>query len=325
MAALSHPRRMNRKLRRNLLGTLVLAIVAGSGGVAWHASRPKPTAFPVRAVAEPAPAPPFQPVVSRILTEGPTMPYLKFNYLIKELPTNLPRHDITALLDFITAPRPSRFSEGEWGSLTNDIQEALSVQTVPSEAVCDRFIATYRDQARIQMMRDYALQHIGGFAMYLVHTRENRQGTLPGFFPKLVGEMKTAAGDPSKPWAGTALNLLDGLMRATEYRGEELAELNTPELIQLASPVAARSDIPLNARIPALQLMARRRAPEALVIARGILADPASHLMLVQSSAAVIGELGAQDDLALLEKANTTASRHSQPAIRTALKRLQNL
>jgi hypothetical protein len=251
------------------------------------------------------------------------MPYLKLNYVIKELSTSLAEQDIDALLAFITGPKPQAFGDMEWGSLTNDIQEALSVQTMPNEKVAKALIATYRDESRGQLMRDYALQHVGGFAMYLVHTSGTRIEPLPSFYPSLVAELKSAAADSSKPWAGTALNLLDGVLRASEERGVANAGISVEELIRLAVPVAKDSQAPLNARLPALQVASRRQSPEALELARQILADPDSHLMLVQSACAVVGQQGTAQDVALLEKLQNQDSRHKSPAARAALDRLR--
>lgn len=315
-------------MKRQVLVPLALAatLLAAGGGVWWwQQSRVKVTSPAVAGPTAPAVTPnlPLHPVVARIVREGPSMPYLKFNYLIKELPTDLPAHDVEALAVFISTPKPPAFSEGQWGSLTNDIQEALTVQTVPSRRVAEALFAISRDPGRSQMQRDYALQHIGGFAIYLVHTRENRHATLPDFFPALVAELKAAVADPTQPWAGTAINLLDGLLRAAEYRNLVLAELTADQLLELSLPLVTRTDAPLNTRIPALQLATRRKSPEGLLLARAILADPQAPMLLVVTAAAVLGEQGTRDDLPLLEKA--TASRHAQPAIRTALQHLRTL
>lgn len=251
------------------------------------------------------------------------MPYLKLNYVIKELPTNLAQHDIDALLVLIMAPRPPAFQDGEWGSLTNDIQEALSVQIVPSQKVCEALIATYRDETRIQLMRDYSLQHIGGFAIYLIHTRDTRGGTLPPFFYALVAELKAAASDSSKPWCGTSLNLLDGLLRAAEYRSVEIDGVTADALVALAVPVASNPAAPLNARLPALQLAARHDSPAARDLAREILSSPEPGLMLVQSASAVLARLGTAEDLSILQAASTASTRHTAPALNEAIRSVQ--
>jgi len=193
---------------------------------------------------------------------------------------------------------------------------------VPNEKVAKAFIAVARDESRSQLMRDYALQHIGGFAIYLVHTRDTRGGHLPEFFGSLVNELKSAASDASKPWCGTSLNLLDGILRAAEYRGIVLENVSPDGLVALAIPVAENPQAPLNARLPALQLASRRGSPAALDLARRILADPESHLMLVQSACAVLGEQGGSDDIAALESLIAKNSPHRAIAARAALARL---
>lgn len=305
-----------------------IAALAMAGGVTWwclaHRAAPLASSTPQSAIANPQSQPPLDPVVRQIVKEGPALPYLKLNYVIRELSTELARQDIDALLGFITGPKPAAFADGEWGSLTNDVQEALTVQTSPDAKVARTLIATYRDRARTQMMRDYALQHVGGFAIYLVSTKGEREGTIPGFFDSLVDELKLAARDASKPWCGTALNLLDGLLRATAADDFPIDGLSAESLVALAVPVAENLQAPLNARLPALQVASRRGAPAALDLARRILADPQAHLMLVQSACAVVGERGGPDDIAALESLIARNSPHKTVAARAALARLRS-
>lgn len=248
------------------------------------------------------------------------MPYLKFNYLIKELPLNLAPHDIDALIGFISAPRPPKFQEAEWGSLVNDIEECLTVQTLPSGKVAQALIAIYRDESKIQMQRDYALQHVGGFAIYLVHTGAVSSPLLP----RLTDELKQAASDGSKPWSGTAFNLLDGLLRAAEYRSVEVPGLNADRLVEMALPIARDPSTPLNARLPALQVAARHNSPAARDLAREILSSPDSSLMLVQCASATLARLGTAEDLPLLQTASASAGRHTAPALNEAIHSIQS-
>jgi hypothetical protein len=262
------------------------------------------------------------------------MPYLKFNYLIKELPLNLAEHDIQALIGFISGPRPSAFQEAEWGSLVNDIEENLTVQTVPSPQVADALIAIYRDETKIQMQRDYALQHIGGFLIYLIHTQgapttagpssSSTQSQISNLQSLLLSELKSAATDASKPWTGTALNLLDGCLRAADYRTVEIPGLNADTLVALALPVARDPAAPLNARLPALQLAARRGSPAARDLAREILSSPDPGVMLTQSASAVLARLGTPEDLPLLQTASSSATRHTSPALNEAIRAIED-
>lgn len=301
------------------IGTLLLA---GAGTVSYFILLPKPVLGGLstpQTVSQPVSAPPLHPVVGRIIHEGPTLPYLKFNYLIKELPVNLAAHDVAALITFISAPRPPAFQDAEWGSLVNDIQECLTVQTRPNEKVAQALIAIFRDESQIQMQRDYALQHIGGFAIYLVHT-----GAISSpLFPGLLHELKAAASDGSKPWAGTSFNLLDGLLRAADYRSLTVPGLDAASLVELAIPIARDPSAPLNARLPALQVAARHDSPAARDLAREILTSPGSGLMLVQSASAALARLGKAEDLPLLQTASASATRHTAPALNEAIRAIQ--
>lgn len=325
--------------RSRLFIAVAALLLLGAAGIGLWLQREKaaPTAasHPPSTISHP-PSPPLHPVVGRIVREGPELAYLKFNYLIKELPLSLAPHDIEALVAFISGPRPPKFQESQWGSLVNDIEEILTVQTVSSERVAEALIAIFRDQSKIQMQRDYALQHIGGFAIYLVHTGgvgapasadpspSSIHHPPSPFFPLLLSELKSAATDASQPWSGTALNLLDGLLRAAEYRGIDLPGLNADELVALALPLARDASAPLNARLPALQVAARRESPAARDLAREILSSPEPGVMLVQSASAALARLGTPEDLPLLESLSSTASRHTVTALRQAIRSIRD-
>jgi hypothetical protein len=321
---------------RIILATAALAAAVGVACLVWSKKTiPQTASHPQSPISHPRSLP-NHPVVGKILSEGPQLPYLKFNYLIKELPLHLAAHDIEALIAFISGPCPSGFQEAEWGSLVNDIEENLTVQTVPSLRVAEALIAIYRDETKIQMQRDYALQHIGGFAIYLVHTgakgTSEPSGSSPSsihdpqsaIFNPLLAELKSAAADTSKPWSGTALNLLDGCLRAADYRNVSVPGLNTETLVQLALPIARDPSAPLNARLPALQVAARHDSPAARDLAREILASPDPGVMLTQSAAAALARLGTQEDLALLQTASANSSRHTAPAINQAIRSIQS-
>lgn len=265
---------------------------------------------------------PLHPVVHKVVHEGVDMSYLKFTFLIKELPLDLADHDIDALIDFMSADRPLKFSETQWGSLVNDIEECLTVQTVPSKKVADALIAIFRDKSKIQLQRDYAIQHLGGFAIYLIHTERADAVKLP-LFQLILSELKTAASESSKPWAGTAINLLDGVLRAADYRSVSIPELTADTLIALSLPLMGDESAPLNARLPALQAATRRGSPEARTLALKILSSPDSSLMLVQSAAATLAQMGTAEDLAVLKAASSRSNRHTSLALREAIRSIE--
>jgi hypothetical protein len=321
---------------------LASALLLGAAGLGvwWNLRTPTSviSSNPKSPIPKPQSYSPNHPIVARIVKDGPTMPYLKFNYLIKEIPTDLAAHDLDALIAFISAPQPTAFQDAEWGSLVNDIEEILTVQTIPNEKVARALSAIYRDEKRIQLQRDYALQHIGGFAMYLVHTSANNQiSTVPNrqlsipsstqspisnFQSLLLADLRHATSDPTKPWAGTALNLLDGILRAADSRAVQVPGLTSESLSALAQPIAENPALPLNSRLPALQLIGRHRAPQAAPLARRLLADPDSSLMLIQASAAILAQCGGNVDLPLLQKQLTAATPHTRPALDHAIKSL---
>lgn len=329
-------KRMNLS-RHFSIGAITVLLAAGVGLVVWRKWSVAPNQSQLvvprdRPVAKAAASRPLNLVVSQILKEGPSMPYLKFNYLIKELPIDLGDHDLKALIEFISGPKPTGFQDAEWGSLVNDIEKAITLQTVPNPLVAEGLIAIYRDESKIQMQRDYALQHIGGFAMYLVQAEatssdvsspskiESRQSPI---FNLLLSELTSAAGQTDKPWSGTALNLLDGLLRHAEYRNINLPDLTSQSLLELALPIARDPSATLNARLPALQVAARHESPVARELAREILSAPSADLMLVQSASAALARIGTSEDLPLLQAASASATRHTSSALKEAIRSIQ--
>lgn len=313
--------------RTAILAAAAVLVAGGLGvGLSWHLrkggsasdSRTLETENP-----KPETRPPLHPAVARIVGEGPSMPYLKFNYLIKEIPTDLAEHDIAALLDLVSGPAPAAFRETEWGSLANDIEEALTVQTRPSAAVARGLRNIYRDESRPRIQRDYALQHIGGFAIFLVRTQsEPMPEPARGILDSLLADLRHAVSDPSNPWAGTSLNLLDGILRAAESRSIAVRDLDPAALVALALPIAGNPALPLNSRLPALQMIGRHRVPEAAPLARNLLSDPAASVMLVQASAAILARCGTEADLPLLRRMAAAAGPHTRPALDNAIRTL---
>ena len=326
-----------------LSGIAALALAAGVACWVWLQPSQGPISSHPHSAIPNLKSLPLLPVVEKIVREGPQIPYLKFNFLIKELPLDLTPQDIDALIAFISGPKPPAFQDGEWGSLVNDIEECLTVQTVPSEKVAHALIAIYRDESKIQMQRDYALQHIGGFLIYLIHTSpqnseiQNHQSSIGNPSPSsssqapsselqalLLTELKSAASNTTKPWAGTALNLLDGSLRAADYRTMDVPGLDPEILSSLAIPAARDTSAPLNARIPGLQVAARLNSSEALDLARSIVADPASPILLVQAAAATISQLGSSEDLALLTNRLSANEKHARSALNQAIQKLSS-
>lgn len=318
---------MNQPFPYRLLALAAVGLAAVGGVVVWkNQSAAVVSSTPTEPVSSPRqPSLPLDPVVMSIIRDSDQLSYLKLNYRIKDLSTDLAAQDVEALLSFITGPKPAgEFGDAEWGSLTNDIQQALTAQTVPNERVAQVLIAMHRDESRSQLMRDYALQHIGGFACYIVHTAATRQSAMPEFFPALLAELTAAAADGSKPWSGSAFNLLDRLLRDADYRGMPLQGLDPQALATQAAKVAADAKAPLNARLPALQFASRHQSPEAPVLARSILADASSNVMLIQSAAAVLAAHGSSSDLPVLQRLLAESSPHTRVALSQAIQKISH-
>lgn len=159
---------------------------------------------------------------------------------------------------------------------------------------------------------------------FQIAARSASSSISDSLLPLLLTELKSAAAQTSKPWSGTALNLLDGVLRAAEYRSVEVPGLNADMLVEMAIPIARDASAPLNARLPALQLAARHDSPAARDLAREILSSPQSGLMLVQCASGALARLGTPADLPLLQTVSASATRHTAPAINQAIQSIQS-
>ena len=219
---------------------------------------------------------------------------------VKALGKNLTRAEIEALFAFLLAPGQKTFS------LQNDVIHALRQQATPPDDLLPVLRDLHRDSQQDLVSRDYALQHL------VAEYQKNTTNAVAHQIPEVLWE---ALGETNSSIAGTALL---GLHRLCDVD----PSLDSNQVSQAALQLTQEGATGELARITALQVCAQRGLQEALPTARALAREGAS-LALRISAIAAVGDLGGKDEKEFLQLLSAQGAAHLQPAITSALQRLQ--
>jgi len=160
---------------------------------------------------------------------------------------------------------------------------------------------------------DYCIQHLGAMVNELDDAaRVGGRGApaLPN--GGVRGVLVKAAGDKTKPYAGTALYSLAEDKRATNAQESELKRLTL---------ALCRPGVNNVARIAAIQLAGQRGYAEALPVLRETLAGTRRDAVLDMVSIGSVGLLGNADDIPILSRFATDSRRAA--AVEAAIQRIK--
>jgi len=160
---------------------------------------------------------------------------------------------------------------------------------------------------------DYCIQHLGAMVNELDDAaRVGGRGApaLPN--GGVRGVLVKAAGDKTKPYAGTALYSLAEDKRATNAQESELKRLTL---------ALCRPGVNNVARIAAIQLAGQRGYAEALPVLRETLAGTRRDAVLDMVSIGSVGLLGNADDIPILSRFATDSRRAA--AVEAAIQRIR--
>lgn len=196
---------------------------------------------------------------------------------VHRLPANLLPGQLDALMGMLSEPS----NQPGIHVLKNDLLNALRSQTLPPEALTQCLIEMFQDPRHDEVVRDYALQHLG--AWYLqTDQRSDVQETLWQATQPGQGHL-----------AGTALLALHRLAN----RGAAV----DPARLSATAFRLAQSNTSIHAKITALRICGERRIPGTAQLARQVLAET-SEVSLQLSAIATLGEVGQFSDSELLER-----------------------
>ena len=229
---------------------------------------------------------------------------------------NLPEKDVAALIAYLlTADGALRVERV--AALKNDVMNLLRNQDPPVEGLAETLIAMFEGRGisthnsstpnspthpHPPAVLDYCIQHLGAMVNELDEERRAR----------VRGVLVKAAGEKTKPYAGTALYSLAEDKRATPVQEGELKRLT----LALCKPGVNNV-----ARIAAVQLAGQRGYAEAQPVLRETLSGEKRDAVLDAVCIGYIGLLGNADDIALIERFRGDARRSA--AVEAAIKRIK--
>lgn len=302
---------------------VVLAVVA-----AWLWQKGSPSTSSLTTAAAPEAPVVLTPAVSALLTAEPASLQQRLNFL-PTLGNKLPAADRKALLDSIINTPPNGLTKDDWYALANDILQALRNQRPATPEYTDHLIALWHDQNLDPTLRDYALQQLrewvaDGDSRTVHEERPDKIALIRKTFLDAATPGHPTC-DPQSTTTGTALLALDEWTPPTNGNRdngnkESAADSLAPLFLDHSSAATSHRGV----RATALQLCARRNIMEALPIARSILADGSSDVILRMSAISLLGTLGNTKDITLLTHFQQENSR--DPLLQSSLvKALQSL
>ena len=347
---------MSPTRQRILLATGVLGL-AGLG--LWWALRPASPSAPASAAATTTvAAAPLHPDVLAVLESPPGIASRAGLILARRLPRTLSDPDIAALGGWLRAPVPAGRTVDTHASFFNEVCNALGRQPggLPAPIAAD-LLAIHADPASPDVLRDYALQHLGtaclrtardtatAFPCATVIQRlraatgegdaapgalasgRHARGPMDDTRIRLIQEagpvldsepFESVATAPTHTWSGTALNMLDLLSR------EGIPDAPSADWIaSRAHALATASDTCEHTRISAYGMLARRHSGSALAQARTLAADAAQSVMLRLAALNYIGTCGDPvADRPLLDTFSTSSDERLAFASREARQQL---
>lgn len=215
--------------------------------------------------------------------------------------------EATTILNFISAPKPTTLTDGDWQHLVNNLLNAL--RTNPAKPVTQRLSTILADMAQSHpdpVLRLYAIQHISFW--YPRETDPSQKQTLA----TLLQTLSTTGNE-----AGTATMVMSDLQRS----GDLPADPETIAAItRAARHLAADPTAPTDVRVSAIHTLSDRQVTAALPSLRKIADDTTEHIIIRKAAIFTIGRLGTPaEDIARLKrlsKEHPRLAQASSPAVR---------
>lgn len=222
---------------------------------------------------------------------------------------------------------PTPGQEENWWVTVNEIMEQMRKQAIGADRYTPAMLSIIRDPDAPEVLRDYAIQHLGQW----VTPRGAAQGTPSETNPQLIQETATALGTIITD-ATLAHTSIPGttLMVITDMKHGGVPEsILTPVIDSLqpwfTSTISGNNSVSKITRISAINAISmlhlQQHAPAIRQLAESDTTDPSIRL----NSIATLGSIGTPaDDITTLTAIATSETRYRHAA-KAALKKLQNL
>lgn len=222
------------------------------------------------------------------------------------LDENLTQPEQRALLHFLhKRTSEDKLEPIKLNSVKNQVAIALMRQIPANQEFPLHLTAMYYEKENLDLTwRDYCIQFLGQ-CYRQIDTYENKQAVRATLFTAL---------EEKKNIAAPAIIAIDGLSDQPGFVCSQIAE----EAYKLASDPETADLV----RIPALQIAAKYKHPGAAALAKTVLKDKKTPVMLKMSAIATLGAHGEKEDIELLTAYRKSADIRLRSAAKAALKKL---
>jgi hypothetical protein len=214
---------------------------------------------------------------------------------------SLPQGDRMALLRSFSEPKRPGLSDDDWFTLANDIMQLLRNQQPAMPEITAALLGIWNDSQQDPTLRDYALQHLREWVSD--HDVRSAHETNPTRIKEIQNTFLAAIDsenpsyDPQSTTLGTALLALHEWHQKghPHAMGGMSSMSDTPFEVRLLS-ILAEPAVHRGTRATALQIAAQRKMTNALPVARQILNQAESDMILRLAAINFLGSNGSNED-----------------------------
>ena len=209
---------------------------------------------------------------------------------------------IQAALDYLkNTMQPEGISLGQHHWIIDELVTTLRTNGTNNAELSQVLAGIYRDRSRDPVIRDYVLQHLG-------HMRVEG-----GDAETIAQTLGSATLEKEGTIAGTAL-----LALGEKYGAEPIQRRNSASALTIVNDTS----YDLRSRITAMQVAGQQGDWEALPVAAKTAADASQPVALRMAAIATLADLGAKDQVNLMESLSNSTDPRLRSAARAAFSKL---
>ena len=213
----------------------------------------------------------------------------------------LPQGDRLALLRSLSEPKRPGLSDDDWFTLANDIMQLLRSQQPAMPEITPALLGLWNDSHQDPTLRDYALQHLREWVSD--HDVRSAHETNPTQVKEIQSTFLAAIDSENPNYDRQSTTLGTALLALHEWHqkghphamGGMSSMIDTPFEARLLS-ILADAAVHRGTRATALQIAAQRKMTNALPVARQILNQAESDMILRLAAINFLGSNGSSED-----------------------------
>ena len=214
---------------------------------------------------------------------------------------SLPQGDRMALLRSLSETKRPGISDDDWFTLANDIMQLLRNQQPSMPEITPALLGIWNDSQQDPTLRDYALQHLREWVSD--HDVRSAHETNPTRIKEIQSTFLAAIDsdnanyDPHSTTLGTALLALHAWhQKGHPHAMGGMSSMSETSFEERLLSILAEPAVHRGTRATALQIAAQRKMTNALPIARQILNQAESDMILRLAAINVLGSNGSNAD-----------------------------